>query len=85
MNDFDIRKVLIRKKPIWDMSIREIMNPHPKTILDTDMAITAAHIMEKRAKPFTVLPVIDKRKRSVGMIHLHDLVTQGLVQDPAKA
>ena len=26
-----------------------------------------------------VLPVVDRRRRSVGMIHLHDLVSKGLV------
>jgi len=34
--------------------------------------------MEKREKPISVLPVLDRQDKVVGMIHLHDLISRGL-------
>ena len=66
-------------KAIRDVKIRDIMNPSPTFIFSDEMAVRALEIMETRKKPLTVLPVVDRKKRSVGMVHLHDLVRKGLV------
>lgn len=79
VTDYDIRMAFAHGKRISGLSIIDIMNKHPFTIYADEMAIKALQIMEDRKKPLTVLPVIDRRKRSVGMIHLHDLVTSGLI------
>jgi arabinose-5-phosphate isomerase len=84
VTDFDIRTAFAKGWTMSTLSIRQIMNPKPTTVRDTDRAIRAFEIMESRKKPFTVLPVVDKRGRSVGMLHLHDLVTAGLVSDSGR-
>jgi len=83
VTDFDIRQAFAKGWTISTLSIREIMNHRPTTIDVNDRAVNALAIMESRKKPFTVLPVVDHRRRSVGMLHLHDLVTAGLVSDRA--
>jgi len=78
ITDFDLRDVLRRGQDIHSKSIREIMNKKPTCVRPGDMAIDAMKLMINRKKPFAVLPVIDGRGRSVGMIHLHDIRKLGL-------
>jgi CBS domain-containing protein len=54
------------------------MNSRPTTIRPEAMASRAVEIMELRRRPFSVLPVADKRGRCVGMIQIHDLRARGL-------
>jgi arabinose-5-phosphate isomerase len=82
VTDFDIRKMLLNKKSVMDLKIKEVMNPHSTTVRDVSMAIEAVRLMEMRKKPFTVLPVLDARRRAVGMIHIHDLMMLGLTSGP---
>ena len=85
VTDYDIRQAFTKGWTMSTLSIRQIMNPKPTAIRDDMMAIEALELMESRKKPFTVLPVVDRRRRSVGMLHLHDLVTAGLVSDNGRS
>ena len=78
VTDFDIRRALEKGCDILSMTISDIMNKQPTFVHDDDKAIHALELMEKREKPFLVLPVLDRQDRVVGMIHLHDLVARGL-------
>ena len=78
VTDYDIRRTLEKGGDILRMRITEIMNPKPTFVYADDKAIRALEIMEKRDKPFLVLPVLDRQDKVVGMIHIHDLVSQGL-------
>ena len=78
VTDFDIRRTLESGKNLFDLSIRDIMNPEPNFVYEDEMAIHALEMMEKREKPISVLPVLDSNSKVVGMVHLHDLVSRGL-------
>jgi arabinose-5-phosphate isomerase len=78
VTDYDIRRVLEQGGNVLAMTIPEIMNAKPTFVYADEKAIRALEIMEKREKPFLVLPVLDRQERVVGMIHLHDLVARGL-------
>jgi len=78
VTDFDIRRALEGGNDIFAMTIQEIMNEKPSSIYEDDMAITALEFMERRERPISVLPVLNRQDRVVGMIHLHDLVAKGL-------
>ncbi len=78
VTDYDIRRVLEHGGNVFSMTIREIMNSKPTFVYMDEKAIRALEIMEKREKPFLVLPVLDRQEKVVGMIHIHDLVSQGL-------
>jgi len=78
VTDYDIRHVLERGGDIFSMTISDIMNKTPTFVYTDEKAIRALEIMEKREKPFLVLPVLDRQEKVVGMIHLHDLVARGL-------
>jgi arabinose-5-phosphate isomerase len=79
VTDYDVSEAFAQGKAIRSVKIRQIMNPTPTYIYSDEMAVRALEIMETRKKPLTVLPVVDRRLRSVGMVHLHDLVRSGLV------
>jgi arabinose-5-phosphate isomerase len=83
VTDYDVRKALLAGKPVLNLSIQDVMNKNPITIRPDEMAIKAAEIMEFRKKPLTVLPVVDQKKRAVGMIHTHDLINLGFIEKPS--
>ncbi len=78
ITDFDIRKTLEEGKDLFAMSISRVMNAKPNWVYLDEKAVTALEFMEKREKPISVLPVLDRQEKVVGMIHLHDLISRGL-------
>ncbi|HXS99982.1 MAG TPA: KpsF/GutQ family sugar-phosphate isomerase [Elusimicrobiota bacterium] len=78
ITDFDIRRGLEKGLDIRKLPISSIMNTRPTTISPSALAAKAVEIMENRKNPFNVLPVVDARGRSVGMIQIHDLRARGL-------
>lgn len=78
VTDFDIRRMLEKGKNPRKLAISDIMNPRPTAIRPEEPALKAVGIMEKRKNPFNVLPVVDRARRAVGMIQIHDLRARGL-------
>jgi arabinose-5-phosphate isomerase len=78
VTDYDVRRVLQSGGNPLAETIRSIMNPKPTTIRADDLAHEAVSLMAERPKPFVVLPVVDRARRPVGMIHLSDLRAKGL-------
>ena len=78
VTDYDIRKALEGSDNIGAMSIVDIMNSEPETVLHDRKASDALEVMKARKKPTAVTPVLDDRGVVVGMVHLHDLVAAGL-------
>lgn len=79
VTDHDIRTVLASGENIFSFQINEIMNAKPTYIRSNAKAIQALDIMENRERPFVVLPVLAEHGNEVvGMLHLHDLIAQGL-------
>ncbi len=78
VTDYDIRHILESGKDLFDLTIPEIMNATPECVRDEDNAYQALEKMEKRTKPISVLPVLNRQDAVVGMIHLHDIMARGL-------
>jgi len=78
VTDFDIRRVLEGGKDLFALTIGEVMNPKPSWVYQDEKAFKALQFMEKREKPISVLPVLDRQEKVVGMIHIHDLISRGL-------
>lgn len=78
VTDYDVRRVLEAQKDVFGLTIQDIMNATPECVFEDENAYAALEKMEKRAKPISVLPVLNRQKQVVGMIHLHDLVARGL-------
>ena len=55
----------------------DIMNPHPKTILDTEYAVNALQLM--RLHSITQLIVVDAAGQYLGIVHIHDILREGIL------
>lgn len=80
LTDGDIRRGLSKGVDFLQRPVTELMTKQPKTITKDKLAAQALHIMESNhPKPITVLPVIDADNKVIGLLHMTDLVRQGVV------
>ncbi|MBN2225765.1 MAG: KpsF/GutQ family sugar-phosphate isomerase [candidate division Zixibacteria bacterium] len=75
--DGDLRRLAQRDERFFERTVGEAMVVDPKTIKPGDILDKALAIMERHS--ITVLPVVDKDHRPVGIIHLHDILKSKLV------
>lgn len=78
ITDYDIRRVLEAGKDLFSLSVSEVMNAKPNWVYEDEKAVKALEYMEKREKPISLLPVLNRQEKVVGMIHVHDLISRGL-------
>ena len=80
MTDGDVRRGLEKGINFLSLPVKEGMTKKPIVITPDKLAAEALHLMEKHVPhPITVLPVVDNNGKSVGMIHITDLLRQGVV------
>lgn len=80
LTDGDIRRGLRQGVDFLTRSVVDIMTKTPKTVTEDKLAAEALHIMESnKPKPITVLPVVDGENKVIGLLHMTDLVRQGVV------
>lgn len=76
VTDGDIRRMLSKTDSIKGLAAKDIMSANPKTIEVDCLAIDALHLMEKNK--ITQL-LATKQGEYVGIIHLHNLIQEGLI------
>jgi arabinose-5-phosphate isomerase len=78
VTDGDLRRGIEKwGKAIFDMKAGEVMTRNPKTISEDELAAKALSVMEGYS--ITSLIVPDEEGRARGIIHLHDILKQGIV------
>ena len=76
ITDGDIRRMLSKTTKIDDFTARDIMGKNPKTILDDAMAVEALERLENNN--ITQILVTDTANKYIGVVHLHDLIKEGI-------
>ncbi len=76
ITDGDLRRMLEKTTDINEITAAEIMTTHPKTIEGDALAIDAMELM--RNHNISQLLVTEK-EQYLGVIHLHDLIKEGLI------
>ncbi|MDB5253219.1 MAG: D-arabinose 5-phosphate isomerase [Flaviaesturariibacter sp.] len=76
ITDGDLRRMLERSNSLDGIQAGHIMTENPKTIASGELAVNALDLM--RTNNITQLIVADD-KEYVGVIHLHDLIKEGLI------
>jgi len=78
ITDGDLRRGIEKwGKAFFDMNAGEVMSKNPKIIPEDELAAKALSIMETYS--ITSLVVPDDEGRAKGIIHLHDILKQGIV------
>jgi len=76
ITDGDLRRMLVSKKPIHNLTASDIMGKKPRTIEESELAVAAFHIMEQNN--ITQL-IVSKNNKYAGIIHIHDILKEGIV------
>ena len=77
VTDGDLRRMLQKDLDINSITVKDIMSASPKTIQQNSLAIEALHYMED--KSISQLLVVDENNAYLGVIHLHDLLREGII------
>lgn len=72
----DLNRLLEKTEDIFKIPVTEVMNYNPKYVYPDDLAIMAYKHMEKYR--IIAMPVVYPDKKLVGVIHLHDLMQEGI-------
>ncbi|AQS93247.1 D-arabinose 5-phosphate isomerase [Polaribacter sp. BM10] len=76
ITDGDIRRMLSKTTDINHFTAKDIMGKSPKTVLENAMAIEALDKLENNS--ITQILVINDKNEYVGVVHLHDLIKEGI-------
>ena len=77
ITDGDLRRMLSENKDILSLKAENIMSKNPKSIQEDKMAIDAKQLMETHE--ITQLLVKNDNDEYAGVVHLHDLIKEGIV------
>jgi len=77
ITDGDLRRMLQRNLPLDSLIAIDIMSENPKTVDENMLAVEANEMMKK--SKITSLVVLDEMGKFMGIIHLHDILREGIV------
>ncbi len=78
VTDGDLRRSIEKHgNVLFEKRAEDVMTRNPKTVSSGELAAKALAIMEKHS--ITALPVPDAEGRPAGIIHLHDILREGIV------
>ncbi len=77
ITDGDLRRFLQKHNQLNGITAQDIMHPSPRTILADEMAVNAYELMKQNS--ISQLIVVDENNRYIGMIHMHDLMKEGIM------
>lgn len=75
--DGDVRRSVLSGLNLARMSVEQVMTMDPQAVGPESLAAEALHIMEQ--KLISALPIVDAKRRVLGIVHLHDLLGRGQV------
>ncbi len=76
ITDGDLRRMLEKNISLHNITAKDIMSANPKKISQNELAVDALVLMRKAN--ISQLLVVDDKKYA-GIIHLHDLVREGII------
>ena len=76
ITDGDLRRMLQRTPDYTSLTAQDVMTKEPKTIPENALIVDALELMKK--KNITNLFVVDNNNRYMGVIHIHDIIKEGV-------
>ncbi len=77
ITDGDLRRMIKNNTSLEELTARQIMSPAPKRVTATEYAVKALHMM--RQNSITQLIVVDDQDRYLGVLHIHDILREGIL------
>lgn len=77
ITDGDLRRMLRSYTSLDGLTAANVMTPNPKTVMADEFAVAALHIMHRSA--ITQLVVTDSEGRYLGVVHMHDIIREGII------
>jgi arabinose-5-phosphate isomerase len=77
LTDGDLRRFLSQGLTDLNLPVTTIMTQNPKRMFTDDLAVEALNLMDKYK--ITMLPIVDKNQKPIGVLHMHDLIRAGVV------
>lgn len=77
ITDGDLRRMMKLNDSVAHLTAKDIMSASPKTIHENEYATKALSMM--RASSITQLIVEDEQKHYLGVVHLHDILREGII------
>ncbi|MCR9011808.1 KpsF/GutQ family sugar-phosphate isomerase [Gabonibacter chumensis] len=77
ITDGDLRRMMEKYEDVDGLTANDIMSKFPKTVFEEELAYNAYRLMEKNS--ITQLVVVDEKLRYKGIVHLHDILREGVV------
>lgn len=77
ITDGDLRRMLSKSLSSDNQKAKDIMTINPKTITKDKFAVEALTLMKDNH--ITQLLVVDRNNKYIGVIHLHDLIREGII------
>lgn len=75
ITDGDLRRMMEAHQDVTSLRARDIMTSNPKTLSKEAMAIDALYLMREHSISQLL---VDDQGRYTGMLHIHDLIKEGL-------
>ena len=73
----DLTRLMERSDEFLHIPVRDVMTRTPKSTTPDELGAVAVSVMERNG--IMALPVLDRGKKVVGIVHLHDLMKAGAV------
>lgn len=77
VTDGDLRRMMKAHSDTDKLTASDIMSRNPKRIAASEYAVNALHLMQANA--ITQLVVVDNEGRYEGVLHLHDILKEGII------
>ncbi len=77
ITDGDLRRMLQKGEPLDKLHAKDVMTHNPQTIHPNELAVEAFFLMKE--KNITQLVVLDDENKYVGIVHLHDILKEGII------
>lgn len=77
ITDGDLRRMIKANASFETLKAEDVMTVNAKRIIDTEYAVNALHVM--RTNSITQLVVVNKAGEYEGVLHLHDILREGII------
>ena len=78
ITDGDLKRYMRKNIDMYTTIVDDVMTKSPVVVYEDMLAVDALRTMENREKQLSVLPVLNREERVVGLLRTHDVLQRGI-------